>query len=305
MKNYFFKENIAQILYARFLRFIFKLITKKHLPFFTRGGDLMSVDPQIFGIYEPIITKLISSFARKGYDDFLIDIGANIGLTTCQNGNAFKVVHMFEPNPLCRKILEVNTSIAQLETRATIHSYGLGEKSHYMNLMVPRHNWGGGYIDSKENSYGIETLVKKDGFLEFSEKNYLKLNVEIRESCEVFRILFAQLKDCNNKKGVIKIDVEGYEPHIIKAIATTLPKDLEVFIIFESFNPNLDLSNILNLFNERASVFKIIKLNPISEKIPRLIRILGFILKNDYLYYLSNVNKNWDGDIVLKISSAI
>ena len=69
-----------------------------------RCSDLITVDIQLFGVHEPLITKIISYFNKEGFNDFFLDVGANIGISTCQNGNDFKEVHLFEPNPLCRNI---------------------------------------------------------------------------------------------------------------------------------------------------------------------------------------------------------
>ena len=68
------------------------------------------------GVYEPHIKFLIDYLAEKGYSDFLIDIGANIGLTSCQSGNSFKEIHMFEPNPDCVNILKVKESLIKSRT---------------------------------------------------------------------------------------------------------------------------------------------------------------------------------------------
>ena len=40
--------------------------------------------------------------------DFLIDIVANIGMTSVQSGLCFKEVHLYEPNPECISILKLN-----------------------------------------------------------------------------------------------------------------------------------------------------------------------------------------------------
>ena len=75
--------------------------------------------------------------------DVLYDIGANIGLTSCQNGNDFAELHMFEPNPLCQHILEVNTALTLTKPKVTIHRFALGAEDKRTRLMVPRHSWGG------------------------------------------------------------------------------------------------------------------------------------------------------------------
>ena len=38
-----------------------------------------------------------------------------------------------------------------------------------------------------------------------------------------------------NKNGVIKIDVEGFESHICKALLNNVPKDVSVVVVMENF----------------------------------------------------------------------
>ena len=67
----------------KYKRRLFLKITSKSFPIFQRGGDIISVNTQILGIHKPVITSLISSWAKNGYNDFLLDIGANIGCISC------------------------------------------------------------------------------------------------------------------------------------------------------------------------------------------------------------------------------
>lgn len=91
----------------------FRLLTRKKLNVFLKGGDIISEGPLIDGIYETPLTNFIDKCANNGMSEFLIDIGANIGLTSCQNGNSFKKVYCFEPDPLCVNILK--TKLANIK----------------------------------------------------------------------------------------------------------------------------------------------------------------------------------------------
>ena len=143
---------------------LFQRLTRKSANLFLRGRDLISAGPLVDGVHEPVVTSLIQHAAEHGHTDFLIDIGANIGLISCQVGNRFKHVHMFEPNPYCCNILEVNSVIALNSTRYHIHRFGLGDEDKKTVLNVPRHNWGGAFINDASNSYDATTLAKKDSF---------------------------------------------------------------------------------------------------------------------------------------------
>jgi hypothetical protein len=68
-------------------------------------------------------------------------------------------------------------------------------------------------------------------------------------------ILMSQKKIPSGSRGVIKIDVEGYQPYVLKAIAETLPSDNFVTIIFENHDPDLESSKTKNYFNRDASLY--------------------------------------------------
>lgn len=59
-----------------------RFLTRNSSAIFLKGKDLISLDPLLFGIHEPVITNLIYEFSKSGYNDFLLDIGSNIGITT-------------------------------------------------------------------------------------------------------------------------------------------------------------------------------------------------------------------------------
>ena len=139
-------------------------LTRKSLSLFTRGRDIISTGPVLDGVHEPALTSLIRKYAQDGYSDFLIDIGANIGLTSCQNGDSFREVHMYEPNWMCCNILEVKSKIAITSSEFEIHKYGLGKENKTCTLTIPRHNWGGGFIKDAGNSYSDKVLAAKDNF---------------------------------------------------------------------------------------------------------------------------------------------
>ena len=91
---------------------IFQKMTAKAFPIFLRGGDTITTDPSIFGYHEKPLVSFITHLTEEGLNDFLIDIGANIGLISCQCGNLFSEVHMFEPNPIILKVLEANSMLS-------------------------------------------------------------------------------------------------------------------------------------------------------------------------------------------------
>jgi FkbM family methyltransferase len=237
------------------MRRTFNFMTKKSMNIFVRGNDIGAVRPQIFGIHEERLTKFIEVSAQDGNSDFFIDIGANVGLSSSQNGNSFNKVICFEPNPLAANILKTNLSISMPDSSFEVCEFALGETDGSFDLYIPKHNWGGAFI-KEDNQYSDELLYKKDGFDGFDLNNYTVKSVEVKASENVFSNMFTSLIDDNLKKGVIKIDAEGYEELIISSIAKTLPASLEVVIVFENWNQKFDFNKIRNHFPGRDIVFK-------------------------------------------------
>jgi methylmalonyl-CoA mutase cobalamin-binding subunit len=54
----------------------------------------------VFGKYEVDTEELIKAYRANGHDNFWLDIGANIGLTSCLTENGFDRIFYYEPNPL-------------------------------------------------------------------------------------------------------------------------------------------------------------------------------------------------------------
>jgi len=226
---------------------LFKKLTSQAMPVFVRGGDLISIQPMAWGKYEPEVVELIKHWTDSGFNDFFLDIGANIGLISCQVGCWFKQVHLFEPNPDCLSLLGINVRSMLRHQPFEIHPYALGAQKEQLTLMVPFSNWGGAFIASSDNEYSPEVLAHKDGFSSFDPAQYHAHTVQVESASLVLSNLFAALKAQGFKKGVIKIDVEGFESLVLKAIASTMPDDVELMVIFENWNagapiPELALS---------------------------------------------------------------
>ena len=242
-----------EYLLQKFKRSIFKRVSKNSPNYFLRGQDLISQGPIANGVHDPHLTKLIAHFNEIGYRDFLIDIGANIGLTSCQNGSAFKRVLCFEPNPLCLHVLKVNTEIALPNIKCEINEFGLGESDGEFDLWIPKFNWGGAFVRSKENSYSDNILAKKDQFLKIDTNNYLLKKIQIRSCRDTMLKKFSSLSEDEFKKGVIKIDVEGMEEVVLKGIAESIPAEFKVMVIFENWDPDLNFYKIKEYFSVHQS----------------------------------------------------
>jgi len=275
-KEFVVSESYSLIRKNSFKKRFFRWLTKNSSHLFLRTKDAISLNLFTLGVHEPALTALIDHYADDGYADFLIDIGANIGVTSCQNGKKFSSVYMFEPNPYCFKILEVNTAITLDATKCHLFNYGLGLKNQKSVLSVPKYNWGGGFVKDDLNSYSDALLAQKDGFGQIDASNYLTVEIDIKRGETVFKRLFEDLRAGSRLRGVIKIDTEGYEPIILGELAKALPKDFNVRIIFESFNPDLDVDAMGRAFNRDVRVKQLVRKLPWREGASGLVRGLCF-----------------------------
>lgn len=297
-------ESVSELIGFGIKSWIFSKLTRDSSDLFFRGRDIISVRSQIGGAWEPGLTALIAHFADSGHDDFLIDIGANIGLVSSQSGNRFKHVHMFEPNPHCCNLIEVNTAIA-LHVPKTLHRYGLGDCDKTCKLTVPKHNWGGAFVNDAANSYDTATLAAKDGFAAYSEANYFDIAIEIRDGAKALKDVFADLVAQGLARGVIKIDVEGYEPVVLKGIAAAIPPEVEAMIVLESWDKNFPMDAVLGEFAGRATAFKLERDVPWKPGASNLGKLAALLLRPKIATRIvPAANGDWLGDVVISVVAA-
>jgi len=234
-------------------------LLKNSLPVFLRGGDSITLDPLVNGYWEPVLTEFITNAARAGYDGFFLDIGANIGLTSCQCGNAFREVCMFEPNPEIFPILELNTRLVLGSGRRRAFNYGLGPESTTARLNVPNGNWGGAFVHDRHNAYSDELFAERHrvGRLDLGE--YRQLDVRIVASADVIPGLFADFAREGRTRGVIKLDTEGYEKPILESLAPHVPADFALVVVFENWDAGLDLQDLAARFDRPVTALRLVR----------------------------------------------
>src|SRR5258708_502277 len=118
----------------------------------------------------------------------------------------------FEPNPGCvailRKAIETN-SIRNIE----VFNLGLSDSSGILTLTIPK-------INSGEASFGVSP---------YSEDETYSVDVEVAQGDSIISAVVPSL---------IKIDVEGFEPRVLRGLATTIAKSRPL-IITEMFSSPL------------------------------------------------------------------
>lgn len=263
-QSHIFKKKLGiTVIFNALIFKLFRIFTKESLPIFLRGGDIISINPQIKSSHEPELTILINDLANNGANDFLIDIGANIGLTSCQNGKNFNKVYCFEPNPLCFEILKVNAEIMLDIDKVSFFNFGLGSKNEKIKLLIPKNNWGGAYMVTDENLYDKEVLAKKDGLDSYDISNYHQKNVDVKSTSECIKQIFDEIDSTKNLKGIIKIDVEGMEHVVIQGIAESLPDRINLYIIFENWENSFNFESLNDLFKKRK-----VNIQKLDNKLP-------------------------------------
>ncbi len=151
----------------------------------------------LFGRYEADELELIEAFLAKTVPNcnkmVALDIGANIGNHSVFFAKLFQQVFAFEPNPVTFKLLAFNAEHAAQDNNITCFNLGLSDSDTEGTLVFNTRNIGGGTLKSTEDdtpdTKRVEvTLAPLDQIDEFQDKQI----------------------------GLIKIDVEGHEIHVLK-----------------------------------------------------------------------------------------
>ncbi|MEH6552215.1 MAG: FkbM family methyltransferase [Pseudomonadales bacterium] len=138
-------------------------------------------------------------FYSKSYKNVVIDIGANIGNHSLFF-SSFLADHLIaiEPNPHVLPILRRNLS--KNIDNYTLLEHGVGEKEGTGTLVLPdAHNIGGARIDLQSNTGNISISTLDSAFSSWKENE-----------CEPISL------------ALIKIDVEGMEPQVLKGAENTI-----------------------------------------------------------------------------------
>lgn len=268
---------------------IYDYFTRHSSPLFLRGGDCISTAPIVAGTYENELVNLIGSISRAGCDTALIDIGANIGLTTFYTRQFFKKAYCFEPNPRVHAVLSANL-FGLKDTH--LFNFGLGEKDEQATLTIPKINYGGAFIMHPSNSYTMDELVSKDGFSDFQKANYEELKVEIRKGRDILTKIFSEFTG----GFVIKIDVEGFEQTVLKEIAAALPEGRPFAIVFENWSKT---TNPIDFARENfKQPIHVSKLASTIEAKSGKLKKLWSLMTHGRKYYLTDRPYHWIGAVV-------
>lgn len=155
--------------------------------------------------FEPHMVRLFSALVRP--DMVVADVGANIGMTAVLFSQLGKAVYAFEPSPSTYDFLTRNIAAAGCTNVETVN-IGLGDQACDLTLTFAETNRSGGFVSStvrpdaghRTEDIRIETL---DGFFGGDRPS----------------------------PDFIKIDVEGFEPNVIRGGQRLLAKARPVVVL--------------------------------------------------------------------------
>jgi FkbM family methyltransferase len=151
----------------------------------------------ISGRFEPNMVELFDLLIKP--TDTVLDVGANIGCTSILFGERARKVFSFEPSPTTFKFLAKNIQTSGL-TNVRLKNIGLGINGGTFELTFSADNRSGAFVSNKVQAsagHQVETIaiVNGDAFV---------------QQAQIGAVNF------------IKIDVEGFERHVIEGLGQTI-----------------------------------------------------------------------------------
>lgn len=167
---------------------------------------------QFRGAMEPGLTRLFSQLVRPGM--VVVDAGANVGLYTLLAARLLKFngrVHSFEPTPSTFALLRENIQVnGFLESGCVgLHPMALADTEGTASLAVFNGNCG---------------------------HNTLCWTNEMAQSVTVPVSRLDTVLEAESRVDIVKIDVEGAEPGVLRGMARTIEKNPGIRILVE-FSP--------------------------------------------------------------------
>ena len=208
------------------------------------GFGVLGFEVLIDGCWDQFLTDSIETVAADDGSSLFIDVGANIGLITIQVAKSFKNLIAFEPNPIAFSILQANALTHIAASKLSLRNCGLGYQQELAALKIPRNNLGGAFVDSFDNKLSSGELAKKEGGkLDITNT----FDISIEPATDFFQSITSQVENIHNKI-VIKVDVEGMEEPIIRAlIDSDLWHSREVICFIETWSQDLKCELIKDL----------------------------------------------------------
>lgn len=180
-------------------------------------------------IYREVFNQEIYKFKTNSLNPFIIDCGANIGLSVIYFKQLYpnSEILAFEPDPFINNYLVENLSINNFNN-VTIVNKGLWDEDGYASFISEGSDSG-----KISNSFHSRESI--------NEKETVKI--------EVVRLSKYLIKEVD----FLKIDIEGAEVKVIKEIENQLHLVKRIFIEYHSFkNKPQELNTILKVLSDQG-----------------------------------------------------
>jgi FkbM family methyltransferase len=171
------------------------------------AGDLAShLDRHVylFGGYEQEEIALFLSRVARERRGLVLDVGANVGVHSLAFAGAFREVHAFEPNPALWDAFERNRALNGFEN-VRLHRLGLADRDATLTLRL---------IDKPNLGLGT-----------FSTIEQYDLPLKAAADCRVAAGDAYIEKEGLGRVDAIKIDVQGFEPEVLRGLRGVLARD--------------------------------------------------------------------------------
>lgn len=186
------------------------------------------------GEWEPSLIASIRNLINEGDESTLfVDIGANIGLTSAPMCNDVTKLIAIEPNPVSALILQANLMLSSRSNNYSIVEKAICADAGTQTLVTPEGNLGGAFINSTTTSLTTTELERKEGGAFSVESSHV---VSAIDAETFFSDLINDPDHRGIQKVILKIDVEGQEGVIIRALLSSpLWREKRVALFFESW----------------------------------------------------------------------
>lgn len=184
-------------------------LTDEDIAIYTTADNYIEYTILSTGTYEAEIGKLIRTCLKPGY--IALDIGANIGLQSIRMSQCCGeegLVLAFEPLTYLQEKFDKNIALNNC-TNVKLFPFALSDNETAIDIKINENNWNQGTFSLNNTNNGNKSQ---------------QLTVKIADKLEAIEKL--------PKLHLIKIDVEGFEYHVLRGLKATLQKH-RPRIIFE------------------------------------------------------------------------
>ena len=184
-------------------------LNKEDIAIYTTADNYIEWSILSTGTYEDEIGKLIKISLTEG--DTAIDIGGNIGLQSLRMSSCVGPtgkVFAFEPLNYLQEKFKKNIALNRAHN-VTLFPFALSDQQNEVDLTINKNQWNQGAFSLSDKDIGNDKQ---------------RVVVKVADAMAEIQLL--------DKVSLIKIDVEGFEFHVLRGLKQTLQKH-KPRIIFE------------------------------------------------------------------------